>query len=58
MNINTLVITIKDENNEVFMTPIYEVHAWETAENIINITREQLAGSGKTFTFSVEGSVR
>jgi hypothetical protein len=56
-NIQTLVIHI---SNSVGVThsPLYEVHTWEKAEEIINHTRELIAGSSdptQTFTFEVIG---
>lgn len=42
MTINTLVINITNSKGEVF-SPIYEVHSWERAEEIINNTRKLVA---------------
>ena len=57
MTINTLVINITNSKGEVF-SPIYEVHSWERAEEIINNTRKLIAEGAhpdSTFQFSVQG---
>ncbi len=57
MTINTLVINITNTKGEVF-SPIYEVHSWEKAEEIINNTRRLIAEGAdpdSTFQFSVLG---
>lgn len=56
MKIYSLVINIKNSQGEVELSPIYEVHTWEKAEEIITATRNLIADTGKTFSFSVEGS--
>lgn len=58
MDIYSLVITIKSAQGDEELSPIYEVHSWERAEEIINNTRTLIADTGKTFTFSVMGAVR
>jgi hypothetical protein len=55
--INTLVINITNSKGEVF-SPIYEVHSWEKAEEIINTTRKLIAEGANpdsTFQFEVHG---
>lgn len=57
MTINTLVINITNSKGEV-ISPIYEVHSWERAEEIINSTRKLIAeGSdpASKFQFEVHG---
>jgi hypothetical protein len=59
MNINTLVVNIFYSNGQV-LSPIYEVHTWEKAEEIISNTRKSIAEGTDpkaTFQFSVQGSV-
>ena len=59
MNINSLVINIFYSNGKV-LSPIYEVHTWERAEEIISNTRKLIADSTDpqaTFQFSVQGAV-
>ena len=56
MNIYSLVINIKNTQGEVELSPIYEVHSWERAEEIIKNTKELIKESGKTFSFEVLGS--
>ena len=56
MNIYSLVINIKNLQGEVELSPIYEVHSWAKAEEIIQNTRELIKDSGKSFTFEVLGS--
>lgn len=55
MNITSLVIHIFNGTSELH--PVYEVHSWEAAENIINNTRELLADKpNATFAFEVLGN--
>jgi hypothetical protein len=56
MNIYSLIINIKNIQGEVELSPIYEVHSWAKAEEIIQNTRELIKDSGKSFTFEVVGS--
>ena len=56
MNIYSLIINIKNTQGEVELSPIYEVHSWAKAEEIIQNTRELIKDSGKSFTFEVVGS--
>jgi hypothetical protein len=56
MNIYSLIINIKNAQGEVELSPIYEVHSWAKAEEIIQNTRELIKDSGKSFTFEVVGS--
>lgn len=56
--INTLVINIFYSNGQV-LSPIYEVHSWERAEELIERTRQLIAESNDpeaTFQFSVQGA--
>ncbi len=50
MNIYSLIIT----NTETGVSPIYEVHSWDKAEEIIRKTMEL---TNETFTFEVVGRV-
>jgi hypothetical protein len=50
MKIYSLIITDPETN----IAPIYEVHSWEKAEEIIRSTMEL---TNKTFTFQVVGRV-
>lgn len=50
MKIYSLIITDPETN----VAPIYEVHSWEKAEEIIRKTMEL---TNKTFTFEVVGRV-
>jgi hypothetical protein len=56
MNIYSLKINIKNTQGEVELSPIYEVHSWAKAEEIIQNTRELIKESGKSFSFEVFGS--
>lgn len=55
MNIYSLKITIKNAQGEEELSPIYEVHSWERAEEIIRNTKELIKEQNKTFTFEVFG---
>lgn len=50
MKIYSLIITDPETN----VAPVYEVHSWEKAEEIIKSTMKL---SNKTFTFEVFGRV-
>lgn len=55
--ISTLVVNIFYSNGQV-LSPIYEVHSWERAEELIENTRKLIADSADpkaTFQFSVQG---
>lgn len=58
MNIYSLKIDIKNAQGEVELSPIYEVHSWERAEEIILSTKSLVADTGKTFSFEVFGMVK
>jgi hypothetical protein len=56
-NIYSLIIHITNSKGETH-SPLYEVHTWERAEEIINNTRQLIAESSdstQTFTFEVLG---
>lgn len=56
-NIQSLVINITNSKGETH-SPLYEVHTWERAEEIINNTRQLIAESSdpsQIFTFEVLG---
>jgi hypothetical protein len=55
MNIYSLKIDIKNAQGEVELSPIYEVHSWERAEEVILNTKELIKDTGKSFTFEVFG---
>lgn len=57
MNITTLKINIFNGNGETELSPIYEVHSWAKAEEIINATKALLADKpNATFSFEVYGN--
>jgi hypothetical protein len=55
MNIYSLKIDIKNAQGEVELSPIYEVHSWERAEEVIMNTKALLVDTQKTFSFEVFG---
>jgi hypothetical protein len=55
MNIYSLKIDIKNAQGEVELSPIYEVHSWERAEEIILNTKELIKETDKSFSFEVFG---
>ncbi len=55
MNITTLAIEIF--NGTETIRPVYEVHSWAKAEEIINATKELLKDKpNATFSFEVYGN--
>jgi hypothetical protein len=55
MNITTLVIEIFNGTDTI--RPIYEVHSWDKAEEIIRNTKALLADKpNATFSFEVHGN--
>ena len=55
MNITTLAIEIFNGTDTI--RPVYEVHSWSKAEEIINATKELLKDKpNATFSFEVYGN--
>jgi hypothetical protein len=55
MNIYSLVLHIN--NGTSMLSPIYEVHSWDKAEEIIRNTMELLKDKpGSSFSFEVHGN--